>query len=170
MTNEITIPRGLYFEDLRDARRFRSAGVTVTEDAIIRFALEWDAQPFHIDREAAAGSLFGSLVGSGLQTVMLTYRLYFQMGLLDGTAMAGLGIDRIKFLRPLIPGDTLHVMVEAVAVRPSGKPDRGIATIRLETLNQKEETILTMELSALVARRPAPEGAGGSEAVGGPLK
>lgn len=151
--------RGMFFEELEEGAHYRSAGVTVTEESIIRFALEWDAQPFHVDREAAATSMFGSLISSGLQTILLTYRMYFQLALLDGTALAGLGIDDVRFLKPVRPGDTLHVGVTIAKLKPSSRPDRGIVTCRLETKNHAGETVLTMGLSALVARRPGASNA-----------
>ena len=146
---------GRYFEDLRENERFQTAGVTVTEDSIIRFALEWDPQPFHVDKEAAKDSLFGSLISSGYQTLLLSYRLYYDLGILSGTALAGLGFDDVRFLKPVRPGDTLRVNVTVVALRPSSKSDRGIVTMALETVNQRGEALVSMTMSALVARRPS---------------
>ncbi|PWR21643.1 MaoC/PaaZ C-terminal domain-containing protein [Zavarzinia compransoris] len=146
---------GRWFDDLREGEVFWTQGVTLTEEAVIRFALEWDVQPFHVDAEAASTSMFGGLIGSGLQTVMLTYRLYHMLGLVEGTAKAGLGIDGIRFLKPTRPGDTLRVQVTVAALRASRQAGRGIATMAMETYNQRKELVLTMTLSALVARRPS---------------
>jgi acyl dehydratase len=145
--------RGLFFEELEQGARFQSPGVTVTEESVIRFALEWDMQPFHVDKEAAKSSIFGSLISSGLQTILLTYRLYFQLGVLDGTALAGLGIDNVRFRHPVRPGDTIRVNAEVTELRPTRNPDRGVIVWNLETVNQDAEIVLTMTLSALIARR-----------------
>jgi acyl dehydratase len=145
--------RGLFFEELEQGARFQSPGVTVTEESVIRFALEWDMQPFHVDKEAAKSSIFGSLISSGLQTILLTYRLYFQLGVLDGTALAGLGIDNVRFRHPVRPGDTIRVNAEVTELRPTRQPDRGVIVWNLEAVNQDAEIVLTMTLSALIARR-----------------
>jgi acyl dehydratase len=145
--------RGLFFEELEQGARFQSPGITVTEESVIRFALEWDMQPFHVDKEAAKSSIFGSLIASGLQTILLTYRLYFQLGVLDGTALAGLGIDNVRFRHPVRPGDTIRVNAEVTELRPTRQPDRGVIVWNLEAVNQDAEIVLTMTLSALIARR-----------------
>jgi acyl dehydratase len=145
--------RGLFFEELEQGARFQSPGVTVTEESVIRFALEWDMQPFHVDKEAAKSSIFGSLIASGLQTILLTYRLYFQLGVLDGTALAGLGIDHVRFRHPVRPGNTIRVNAEVTELRPTRQPDRGVIVWNLEAVNQDAEIVLTMTLSALIARR-----------------
>jgi acyl dehydratase len=145
--------RGLFFEELEQGARFQSPGVTVTEESVISFALEWDMQPFHVDKEAAKSSIFGSLISSGLQTILLTYRLYFQLGVLDGTALAGLGIDNVRFRHPVRPGNTIRVNAEVTELRPTRQPDRGVIVWNLEAVNQDAEIVLTMTLSALIARR-----------------
>jgi acyl dehydratase len=146
---------GKYFEDLETGSCYRTDGVTVTEEAIIRFAFDWDPQPFHIDRVAAANSMFGQVIASGLHTLMWSYRLYYDHGLLKGTALAGLGIDEVRFVRPLTPGTTIHVLISVVEKRPSRTPGRGTVRIKLETRNERNDPLLSMYLSALVACRPA---------------
>lgn len=145
---------GLFFDDIRVGEAWRTEGHSITQDAVIAFAAEWDRQPFHVDIEAARASIFGQIVGSGLQTVMLSYRLYHALGLLDGTAIAGLGIDAIRFKAPLVPGDTIHVVVRAGDCRPTSRRDRGIVVWHFETINQVDNILMTMTLSALVATRP----------------
>ena len=146
--------QGLHFDELTEGMCFRSPSVTVTEDAIIRFAMEWDPQPFHVDRNAAAQSIFGTLVGSGLQTLLMTYRLYYQIGLLQGTALAGLGMDDVRFLAPLKPGDTIAVDCRVEALRPTRRDERGVVGLSLSTSDHAGSLLLTMTLTALVARRP----------------
>ena len=127
----------------------------MTEDAIVRFGLEWDMQPFHVDAEAAKSSMFGTLIASGLHTVVITYRLYDQLDLLGGTGLAGLGYKDIRFLKPVRPGDTLRVRVTVEELKASSRSDRGIATIRLQTRNQDSVEVLSMSVSILVACRGA---------------
>lgn len=147
--------RGLYFDDLSVGQTWTTPGLTVTEESIINFAFTWDPQPFHLDKVASSGSLFGELVGSGLQTLMLSYRLYYDLGLMTGTALAGLGLDEIRFLSPLRPGDTISVDVTILELRPTSKPDRGVVKVQLKTRGQRPDPIMTLTLSALVARRSA---------------
>lgn len=151
------LPRsGLYWDELAVGSTYQGPGITVTEDAIIRFASEWDMQPFHVDRQAAAETLFGGLVGSGLQTLNLTYLMYLQTGLMQGTALAGLGIDEIRFHRPLRPGDTLVVDITVHAKQQTSRADRGVVTLKLRS-KIAGHPCLTMLLSALVAKRPLAE-------------
>lgn len=142
--------RGLSYEQLETGSLFNSERLTVTEDSIIRFALEWDPQPFHIDRIGATSSLFGNLVGSGLHTLLISYRLYFDTGILKGTALAGLGIDDVRFLLPLKPGDTISVVVTVGEKSETRHPDRGRVKLHLRTQNDSGDTILTFTITALV--------------------
>lgn len=145
------VGRGLYFDELTTGETYRSERLTVTEESIIRFAFEWDPQPFHVDRIASGDSIFGELIGSGLQTFLLSYRLYFDIGILKGTALAGLGIDELKFVRPLRPADTIEVIVTIGEKAGTRRPDRGRVKVQLETKNDRGETILTLTINALVA-------------------
>ena len=146
--------KGRYFEELEVGAVYTTARVSLTEDAIIRFGFEWDPQPFHIDRMAASESMFGGLIASGYHTMLVSYRLYFDHGLLRETAMAGLGFDEVRFRKPLRPADTIKVVITVVEKRMSSKPDRGIARLKLETVNQDDEIIMSMYLTPLVACRP----------------
>jgi len=146
----------LYFEDFTVGQRFASQGVTVTEAAIIDFALSFDAQPFHLDVEAARQSPFGGLVASGLHTIALTFSLFQRTGALAASSLGSPGLDEIRWLAPVRPGDTLHVEVEVRATRPSSsKPDRGVVTLAYRTLNQRNEPVLSMLGHQLLSRRPA---------------
>ncbi len=148
--DQVMATRSLTFEELEIGSVFDTARVTVTEGAIIDFALRWDPQPFHIDRFAAKESIFGELVGSGLQTLMLSYRLFHDRGLLKDTALAGLGIDGLRFVSPLRPEDTISVRITVLSKRLSKTPGRGIVELALETINQNDTIVLSMVLKPLV--------------------
>lgn len=150
-SNLIEPLRGRTFEELEVGQIMHCHGTTVTEDAVIEFARRWDPQPFHIDREAAQDSIFGKLVASGLHTMMLSYWLYFDSGVVRGTAIAGLGIDDLRFLGPLVPGDTISIQIRVIDKQPSSQPNRGKVKLKIETLNQRNEMIFQMTLHALVA-------------------
>ena len=143
----------LYFEDFPLGRVFTTAGVTVTEAAIIDFAFRYDPQPFHLDRERAQGSIFGGLVASGLQTQCLSFRLFAQLGTLRNN-LGGPGIDAIRWPRPVRPGDTIRCRVTVGEQRPSrSKPDRGTIRWDFETLNQNDEVVMTASFISFMRRR-----------------
>ena len=144
---------GRYYEDWQIGNVVRTEGVTITESQIIDFALKYDPQPFHIDVEAAKQSQFGGLIASGFMTQALTFRLFRDTGLFTGTGMGAGGIDELRWLRPVRPGDTIRVTVEVVEKRPSSRPDRGYVRLRYTTSNQRDEPVLTMLSSGIIATR-----------------
>lgn len=145
----------LYFEDFTPGREFRTDGVTITEAQILDFALAFDPQPFHLDAEAAKETMFGGLIASGFQTMALTFRLFIQTRALAASSLGSPGVDEVRWLRPVRPGDTLRAAVQVVEQRPStSKPDRGIVCLHWTSLNQRGEPVLTMTSMQLVRRRP----------------
>lgn len=145
----------LYFEDFTPGRAFRTGGVTVTESQIVEFALAFDPQPFHRDAEAAKETIFGGLIASGFQTMALTFRLFVETRALAASSLGSPGVDELRWLRPVRPGDTLRATVEVVEQRASAsKPDRGIVRLHWTTQNQRGEPVLTMTSMQLVRRRP----------------
>ena len=145
----------LYLEDFTPGREFRTDGVTITEAQILDFALAFDPQPFHLDAEAAKETIFGGLIASGFQTMALTFRLFIQTRALAASSLGSPGVDELRWLRPVRPGDTLRAVVQVVEQRPStSKPDRGIVRLHWTSLNQRGEPVLTMTSMQLVRRRP----------------
>lgn len=145
----------LYLEDFTPGREFRTDGATITEAQIIDFALAFDPQPFHLDVEAAKQSIFGGLIASGFHTMALTFRLFAQTRALAASSLGSPGVDELRWLRPVRPGDTLRAVVRVAEQRPStSKPDRGIVRLQWTTLNQAGEPVLTMTSMQLVRRRP----------------
>jgi len=143
-----------YFEDFTVGDRFTSAGMTVTEAAIIDFARQWDPQPVHIDAEFARVWTFGGLIASGLHTMSLTLRLWLDQGIFRACSLGSPGIGAVQFPRPVRPGDTLHVVTNVIELRgSSSKPDRGIARIRQVTLNQRNETVMEQDTTVFLKRR-----------------
>jgi len=146
----------LYFEDFTVGREFRTDGATVTESQILDFALAFDPQPFHMDLEAAKRSMFGGLIASGFHSMALSFRLFAQTRALAACSLGSPGVDELRWLKPVRPGDTLRATVQVVEQRPSGsKPDRGIIRLHWTALNQRSEPVLTMASMQLVKRRPA---------------
>lgn len=144
---------GLFFEDVHTGRVWTTPDFQISDDDIIRFALEWDPHPFHIDKEAAKASIFGDLCASGLQTLMLSYRSFMRLQVFEGTTLAGLGMDQLKFYAPVFAGDTLHVLVTVESASPSRKSDRGLLKLRLATYNQAGDLLSDFLLPVLIRRR-----------------
>ncbi|HEX6978019.1 MAG TPA: MaoC family dehydratase [Alphaproteobacteria bacterium] len=146
----------LYLDDFQVGDRFESpAGYTFTDADIIGFAARYDPQPFHVDAEAAKGSLYGSLIASGFHTLAVAFRLFYQTGALTSANMGGPGLDELRWLKPVRVGDTIRVTAEILEVKPStSKPDRGILRYRLTCTNQNGETVMTVVITSLVKRRP----------------
>jgi acyl dehydratase len=143
----------LYFDDLQRGQRFVTASRIVHEDDIIRFAREFDPQPFHLDREAAARSLFGGLVASGWHTAAITMRLLVDSGPPFAGGILGVG-GEMSWSLPLRPGDTLEVHSEVLDLTPSrSKPDRGVVTLSNETRNQRGQIVQTFVARLIVPRR-----------------
>ena len=147
---------GKYFEDINIGDEIVSGGVTLTESAIIDFALKYDPQRFHIDVAAATESPFGGLISSGFQTLALGFRMFFNTGFISDTGLGSPGIQDLKWLQPVRPGDTLRTKVLIRGKRESkSKPDRGLLDLEYTVLNQKDEPVLTMTSLAFILRRPS---------------
>ncbi|MCU7935584.1 MAG: MaoC family dehydratase [Candidatus Thiodiazotropha sp. (ex Dulcina madagascariensis)] len=146
-----------YLDDFAVGETFTSGGITFTASSIIDFAMHYDPQSFHLDEEAAANSLYGGLIASGLHTVSVCFKLFIQSGLLAKCSMGSPGIDELRWLAPVRPGDTLHSKVEVIEVKPSAKrPDRGILRLKYAAINQQGETVSSFIVNHLIKRSPAP--------------
>lgn len=145
-----------YFEDMTVGRTLDLGSKTVSEPEIIAFAREFDPQPFHIDPEAAAHSIFGGIIASGWHTCGMAMRLLVDGLLAHSASLGSPGIEQIRWTRPVRPGDTLHATVSVLQCTPStSKPDRGTIKWRLEMTNQAGELVMWMESFGLLGRRPA---------------
>jgi acyl dehydratase len=143
----------LYLNDVQVGQRFTSEAHAVDEAQIKAFAVQFDPQPFHLDDEAAKGTLFAGLAASGWHTAAITMRLLVDGGLPIAGGIVGAG-GEISWPRPTRPGDILHVESEVLEVTPSrSRPDRGMVTVRSETLNQRGEVVQILTAKLVVPRR-----------------
>jgi len=144
-----------YFENVEPGAVLQLGSRTVTAEEIVAFAREFDPQPFHIDPEAASYSIFGGLIASGWHICSMTMRLLVEQYLSRAASLGSPGVDQIRWLRPVRPGDTITAQVVVLETRPSqSKPDRGAVKLRTEVTNQQGELVMTMENTGLMARRP----------------
>jgi acyl dehydratase len=145
----------LYFEDLAVGQTFRTDAYRVEPGAIRAFAAEFDPQPFHLDEEAARASVFGELVASGWHTAAIAMRLMVGGELRIVGGLIGLGVEGLRWPRPVRPGDVLRVESEVLDLRPSqSRPDRGIVRVRNTTRNQEGHEVLVQDVTMIVPRRP----------------
>ncbi len=148
-----------WFEDFQPGQVFATGGTTVSESQILDFAQRFDPQYFHLDVPRAAQSPYGGLIASGFHTMALSFRLFIDTGINRQSGLGGPGIDELRWLMPVRPGDTLSCLVETVAVRPSSKhADRGMVTWKFHVSNQREEVVMTYLIPGMVLRRPEAGG------------
>ena len=144
-----------YFEDLEAGQNFSSASLRVDEAAIIEFAQQFDPQPFHLDDAAARHSIFGGLAASGWHTAAMTMSLCVGSKFKPAGGIVGVG-GELTWLKPVRPGDELHVEIEVLETRVSrSRPQQGVVRIRLTTINQDGETVQTFVPTLFVDRRPS---------------
>jgi len=148
--------KDLWFDDLTVGHRVSSEPILLTRDALIRFAKEYDPQPFHLSDDGAKGSIFGTLVASGAQSYALTMRLGVNAGVFTGKAIAGLGVDEMRFLKPMLPDSLLTSIFTVKAMRESrSRPDVGIVHWLAETFDGEGVRVFSAVIKNLVLRDPA---------------
>jgi acyl dehydratase len=144
------------FEDFAPGQVLELGSRAVTEEEILAFARQFDPQPFHLDPEAAKDSVFGGLIASGWHTGAMWMRLYVDAMLDGSSAMGSPGIEELRWLAPVRPGDTLTGRLTVLDVTPSAtRPDRGTVRIRGEMLNQDGVTVMAMTSRGHFGRRTA---------------
>lgn len=144
----------MFFDDLHEGFTFETESRQLSREDIIGFAQEWDPQLFHIDEEAARASPFGGLVASGFHTLLTSFRLTLETDIWKEASMGSPGIEEVRWLLPVRPGDTLRVRATVMKSRPSqSRPDRGRTTIRCETLNQNNEVVMSYTALHILRRR-----------------
>ncbi|NIX76246.1 MaoC family dehydratase [Microvirga terricola] len=142
------------FEDFVPGSTHMLGPVSVSKEDIISFAREFDPQPFHVDEIAAKDSFVGTLIASGWHTCAINMRLLADELLLDSTSMGSPGIDEVKWMRPVRPGDTLRSRLTILDTRPSkSRPTIGLVQFHGELLNQNDETVMSQGNWIMFARR-----------------
>ena len=145
----------LHLDDLQPGQVFGSGTLTMDAEMIRRFAAEFDPQAFHLDDEAARHTLFRGLAASGWHTAALTMRLLVDGALPFAGGLIGAGMDELRWPLPVRPGDALHLHIEVLEVRPSqSRPDRGMAKLRVTTLNARDEAVQVVVANLVVPRKP----------------
>jgi len=143
-----------YFEDFGVGDTETIGEISVTESDIVEFARQYDPQPFHVDAEAAERSPFGGLVASGWHTASLTMRVLVENVLNDAATHGALGVDELRWLAPVRPGDRLAVHTEVEAAEPWGETT-GKVDVRIESRVEDEAVLSMVGLVLFERRNPA---------------
>ncbi len=134
-----------YLEDISVGDVLAGPPVEIEEADLIAFGRAYDPQPFHIDRAAATDSAFGGLIASGWHVAALIMRQLVEMRPYGAIPMLGMGIDELRWLHPVRPGDRLNVRREVLSVtRSKSKPDRGMVRTAVTVINQDGVKVMTM--------------------------
>ena len=147
-----------YFEDYQPGLVVTGGPVSVSEAEILDFARRYDPQPMHTDLAAAKAGQFGGLIASGWHTTALTMRLVASEFLSPESGLASPGIDELRWLKPVRPGDALSLRATVTAARPSrSKPDQGIVRSLVEIVNQHGEVVMSLRPISIIRRRPGQQ-------------
>ena len=145
-----------YFEDYPPGAVFTAGSITVTADDIVDFASRYDPQPMHTDPAAAARGAFGGLIASGWHTGAMMMRLFADHFLSPASSIASPGLDELRWLKPVRPGDVLRLRVTILEARLSrSRPGQGVVRSLTEVLNQRGEVVMSLKPISLLRCRPA---------------
>ena len=145
-----------YFEDYVEGSVHDCGSIAVEANEVVAFAKRFDPQSIHTDSEAAKRGPFGGLIASGWHTCGLMMRLYVEHYLTHVASLASPGLDELRWLEPVRPGDRLSLRVTVLKATPSkSKPDRGAVTSFVEVLNQTGVAVMTFKVVNIIARRRA---------------
>ena len=143
-----------YWEDFSVGQVRETGGHSLNEEEIMEFARKYDPQPFHTDRDKAKQSVFGGLIASGWQTASLCMRMLCDLYLLESASMGSPGVDEVRWVKPVRPGDTLRLKSTVLETRASAsRPDMGTVRSRSEVYNQRDELVMHMSGVGMFRRR-----------------
>lgn len=149
------VEQPLFFEDFEVGQVYETDTHTLDEQEIIEFGLKYAPVPYHTDAEEAKNTSFGTLIAAGYQTAAITFGLFARTGALSLSGMGSPGVDKLRWKRPVKPGDTLRALANIVEVSPAEKEGgRDAVRIRYDTLNQNDEVVMTLTSLHFIRRRP----------------
>jgi acyl dehydratase len=143
-----------WFDDLALGMHFKSAGKQVTREDIKRFASEFDPQPYHLDETAAERTPLKGLAASGWHTAAIAMRLAVEVRPFGPHPLLGLGVDDLRWLAPVRPGDVIHIEGEVVELTPSKTKPQGVVRVKWTAFNQHGDSVYTFNPIAVVPCRP----------------
>jgi len=145
-----------FWEDFTEGLSLEFGPKLVDREEVIRFATDFDPQPFHLSEEAGKASLFGGLAASGWHTAGMVMRLMCDGFLLDSSSLGSPGLESLKWIKPVMAGDAIRARMVVLGSRPmKSKPHVGLVNTRWEAINQRDELVMTIESWAMFRRRHA---------------
>lgn len=143
-----------YWEDFEVGKVREFGRCEVTREAVLEFSRRYDPQPFHLDDDAAAASLFGRLAASGWHTCAMAMRMMCDGYLLESASLGSPGVERLAWPAPVFPGDVLRMRSTVLEARPlASRPNVGLVRSRSEVLNEDGVVVLSMEGAGFFSRR-----------------
>ena len=156
-----------YFEDFEAGQIYEYGAHKMSREEIVAFATVFDGQPMHVDEASAKQSFVGTLIASGWHTIAIGMRLIVDNVLGNAGSMGAPGVEELKWLKPVLPGDTLSHRLTVTGTKGSmSRPDLGFVSMRIETLNQRGEVVVEQRHAMMLPRRSA----GGPPPVISPVK
>jgi acyl dehydratase len=156
--NELQQTPKYYWEDFKVGDTAPIGERVVDKDEVIAFGKAYDPQPFHVDEDAAKQSVFGGLIASGWHTVGMVMRMTVDSYLRDSASLGSPGVDSVRWLKPVHPGDTIRATRKVVETRASkSRPDMGVVKTQWEVFNQDGDLVMTMEGYGMFQRRDPGE-------------
>lgn len=147
-----------YLDEFVAGQVFELGSVTMEKDDIVAFAQSYDPQSFHIDEDAAAKSIYGGLIASGWHTACAFMSLLANNLLVDAASMGSSGLDSLRWILPVRPGDRLTATLEITKVRVSdSRPDRGKVYWHADVKNQDGRSVMTLDASFMIGQRPSEQ-------------
>ena len=142
------------FDDFKVGDHFKSEPLKVTEKEVIEFAHKFDPQMFHLSRKRAERTIFKGLIASGWHTAAMAMRMMCDDYLLESSSLGSPGIDNLRWLKPVFPGDTLSVRLTVLEARPmASRPHVGLVQSQWEVMNQDRVVVLSMTGWGMFGRR-----------------
>ncbi len=146
----------LYWEDFKPGDTASLGEKRMDQTEMIAFAQAYDPQPFHVDETAARASIYGGLIASGWHTVAIVMRMMVDSYLNASASLGSPGVDHVRWIKPVRPGDTIRATRTVIETRPSSsRPTMGLVKTRWDVLNQNDELVMTMEGYGMFERRNA---------------
>lgn len=156
MSTEKDIKKLYYWEDFVRGQTFECGPITISESQIIDFASQYDPQRFHVNKAAAEETQFKGLIASGWQTAAFMMRMVCDSFMVNSSSVGSPGIESLKWMKPIRPGDTLKTIVEILETRPlNSKPHLGMILSRWSCYNQNNELTTTIEAWNMFEKRPS---------------
>lgn len=147
-----------YFEDFFPGQQIAMGARSLSQDEIIAFGKQFDPQPFHVDPDAATSSIYGGIIASGWHTCSMMMRMVVDGLMSESSSMGSPGLDGVRWMAPVRPGDMISVVYATTKVKASGsRPDRGLVWSQWQATNQRGELVCTVDGVGMFGRRPGSD-------------